>query len=90
MKEIMVKEILGAKIKPEDAIILRELVSRELDENVILDFSDMQNVSCSFLANLLTEMMYKKGRSHVIDHLKVKNLTNKKDFSRILMGTSYC
>lgn len=90
MKEIMVKEVLGAKIRPEDAIILKEMIDGYLDDNIILDFSDMKNIPCSFFTSLLTEMMYKRGRNNVIEHLKVKNLTNQKAFSRILLGTSYC
>ncbi|MCY6354586.1 STAS-like domain-containing protein [Clostridium sp. ZS2-4] len=90
MREIMVKEVLGTDIKPEDAIILKEMVESYLDDNITLDFIDLQNVSCAFLSNLLMEMMYKRGRKHVIEHLKVKNLTNEKAFNRILLGTSYC
>ncbi|MCY6957505.1 STAS-like domain-containing protein [Clostridium brassicae] len=90
MKEIVVKEVLGVNPSIEDAIILKEMINDSLDESITLDFSELQSLPCAFFANLLTDIMYKRGREKVISNLKVKNLTNKRDFDRILLGTSYC
>ncbi|MEA4825704.1 STAS-like domain-containing protein [Clostridium sp. JNZ J1-5] len=90
MKEIMVKDILGANVNPEDAIILREMIDNCLESDVVLDFKEVKKISGAFFATLLTELMCKKGRNYVSERLKVKNLTNLKEFNRVLLGTSCC
>lgn len=90
MKKIMVKDLLGANPSVEDAIILKQIINSNLDESVVLDFTDVQDITCPFFANLLTDMFYKRGREKVIKNLQVKNLKNEKDFRRIVLGTSYC
>lgn len=90
MKEIMVKDILGDNVNPEDAIILREMLDDCLENDVVLDFIDVRKISGAFFATLLTELICKKGRNYISERLKVKNLTNAKEFNRVLLGTSCC
>lgn len=90
MKEIIVKEIIGANVNPEDAIILRDILDDHLESCVVMDFKDVRQISGAFFATLLTELICIKGRSYISQRLKVKNLTNSKEFNRVLLGTSHC
>lgn len=88
MKEIKVRDILGPNFTPEDIIVLKQMMDSHIDDDVVLDFENFEQVSCSFFATLLVNLFFKKGREHVLSHLKVKNLTNTEAFKRVAYGTS--
>lgn len=60
--KINVREFLGDKIHVEDAIILRDYIENNLNENVELDFDGIDRVSTTFLTCLFTNMINKKGK----------------------------
>lgn len=64
--KINVREFLGDKIHVEDAIILRDYIEDNLNENVELDFDGIDRVSTTFLTCLFTDMINKKGRENII------------------------
>ncbi|QAT41486.1 DUF4325 domain-containing protein [Clostridium sp. JN-9] len=89
MKRILVKDVVGSRVDPEDGILLKESVKESLNEKVVLDFAGIGKVPVSFFANMLTEyLMNRKDRSLIEKNISVKNLDNAKDFTRVLMGTS--
>ena len=71
--KINVREFLGDKIHVEDAIILRDYIEDNLNENVELDFDGIDRVSTTFLTCLFTDMINKKGRENIISKINVKN-----------------
>lgn len=87
--KINVRELLGDKINVEDAIILRDYIENNLDENVELDFNGIDRVSTTFLTCLFTDMINKVGREDVISKINVKNLSNYSDYSRVVVGTTF-
>ncbi|HHD2584439.1 STAS-like domain-containing protein [Clostridium perfringens] len=87
--KINVREFLGDKIHVEDAIILRDYIEDNLNENVELDFDGIDRVSTTFLTCLFTEMINKKGRENIISKINVKNLSNYTDYSRVVAGTTF-
>lgn len=89
MTSIKVKDYIGNHLKAEDAILLRDVVKQNLKQDVLLDFKDVDRVSSTFFYNLLTDIMYKEGRDYVANHVDVKNLSNIKDFRRVLFGTAF-
>ena len=80
--KINVREFLGDKIHVEDAIILRDYIEDNLNENVEL-------VSTTFLTCLFTDMINKEGRENIISKINVKNLSNYTDYSRVVAGTTF-
>lgn len=89
MKRILVKDVVGSRINPEDAILLKTLVRESLNEKVVFDFEGIGKVPVSFFANMLTEyLMNRQYRSLIEKNISVRNLYNAKDFTRVLMGTS--
>ncbi|WP_300348235.1 STAS-like domain-containing protein [Clostridium sp.] len=86
---INVKELLGEKINVEDAIILRDYIENNLDENIELDFGGINRVSTTFLTCLFTDMINKVGRDNLISKIDVKNLSNYTDYSRVVAGTTF-
>ncbi len=87
--KINVKELLGEKINVEDAIILRDYIENNLDENIELDFGGIDRVSTTFLTCLFTDMINKVGRDNLISKIDVKNLSNYTDYSRVVAGTTF-
>lgn len=89
MKEILVKDVVGSSLCPEDGILLKTLVKESLNEKVIFNFAGIGKVPVSFFANMLTEyLMNKQCRCLMEKNISVKNLNNAKDFTRVLLGTS--
>ena len=91
--EVLVKSIIGINFNNDDAIVLREfirgLLSEETRDEVILDFSDIERVPTTFFCSLLTDLINTKGRDYIIDKLDVKNLSNSRDYRRVLLGTAF-
>ncbi|MBP1890210.1 hypothetical protein J2Z53_001800 [Clostridium moniliforme] len=86
---INVKEFLGENFAVEDAIILRDQIKDNLNEEVVLDFEGLDKVPTTFLTCLFSELINEKGREAIFDAVNVKNLTNYNDFSRVVMGTTF-
>lgn len=87
--KVNVREFLGARINVEDAIILRDYIENNLNENVELDFSGIDRVSTTFLTCLFTDMINKEGRENIISKINVNNLSNYTDYSRVVAGTTF-
>lgn len=90
MKEVKVKELIGTELRNEDAIILKELISENLQNKIVLDFEDTKTIPGTFFASLLTELISTKTRDYVASNIIVKNLSNEDDFRKVLLGTSMC
>ncbi|MDT8716753.1 STAS-like domain-containing protein [Clostridium sp. 19966] len=89
MEAIKVKEIIGTNFECEDAILLRNYIENSIDKNVVLDFADINTVPTSFLYCLFTNLINSKGRDFIASHIKIKNLENINDFTRVLLGTAF-
>lgn len=89
MEAINVKEIIGMNFECEDAILLRNYIENYIDNSVVLDFTDINVVPTSFLYCLFTNLINAKGRDFVASHIKIKNLKNINDFTRVLLGTAF-
>ncbi|MGL5635114.1 MAG: STAS-like domain-containing protein [Sarcina sp.] len=87
--EIRVREYLGENLRAEDAILLRGLVDNNIDNGINLNFEGINKVSTTFLTSLFSDLIYRKGRKKIIDKVNVKNLSNKTDYSRVVMGTTF-
>ncbi|WP_027632482.1 STAS-like domain-containing protein [Clostridium hydrogeniformans] len=91
--EVLVKSVIGIDFDSEDAIVLREflrdLLNEETRDEVILDFSDIDRVPTTFFCSLLTDLINTKGRDYIINKLGVKNLSNSRDYRRVLLGTAF-
>ncbi|MGL5151905.1 MAG: STAS-like domain-containing protein [Clostridium sp.] len=86
---IKVKDFLGENFAVEDAILLREIIKENLDEDIILDFDGINKVSTNFLTCLFGDLINKMGRGEIFNKINVKNLTNYTDYSRVVLGTSF-
>lgn len=86
---IKVKDLLGDNYSIEDAILLREIVKNNLDQEVILDFSGYDRIPSTFLINLFSDLIYKFGRDYIFKQIVVKNLSNYRDYSRVVLGTAF-
>lgn len=86
---VNVKEFLGQDFTIEDAIILRAYIQNNLNENIELDFDGVQKVSTTFLNCLFTDLINKEGRDYIIKKICVKNLSNQRNFSRVVRGTAF-
>lgn len=87
--EIVVKEFLGENFNVEDAILLREEIRRNDDEEVILNFEGIKNVPATFFNCLFGDILYGTARKEIFKHINVKNLSNVKDYSRVVLGTAF-
>lgn len=87
--EINVRKFLGETINTEDAIILREYIEEELDQNIELDFDGLGRISTTFLTCLFTDLINKEGRDSILEKINVKNLSNYTDYSRVVRGTTF-
>lgn len=89
---INVREFLGENINTEDAIVLRGYLEKILDDNqydIELDFMGLERISTAFLTCLFTNLINKVGRQLIIEKINVKNLSNNKDYFRVVRGTSF-
>ena len=86
---IKVKDFLGEKFNTEDAILLREVIKNNLCDGVVLDFAGFDRVPTTFLTCLLSDLMTKLGREYVFKQIDVKNLSNYRDYSRVVLGTTF-
>ena len=86
---INVREFLGENFAVEDAIVLREQIKNNLNEEVVLDFEGLDRVPSTFLTCLFNELINQNGRDRIFNAINVKNLTNYNDFSRVVMGTTF-
>ena len=82
-KNVKVREILGKECNIEDAILLREII------RIQLDFEGVNRVATTFLNCLLNDLITKYGRKYVFQQVDVKNLSNVRDFSRVVLGTTF-
>lgn len=89
--DINIMELLGEKICIEDAIFLREIIKNNLNSNlkVTLDFSGFERVPSTFLTSLFNDLILVFGREYIFEHIDVKNLSNIKDYSRVVLGTTF-
>lgn len=88
MKELKIKEIIGNDLKVEDAVILKREINRLLPNKMVLDFEDIKNIPSGFFSTLLTDLICVNTREYISSAIDVKNLSTKKDFKRVLLGTS--
>ena len=87
---INVKKILGNALNIEDAIVLRSYLEGNQNQNVELDFEGIDRVPTTFLNCLFADMINKEGRDIVANKVEVKNLSNYNDYSRVVLGTTFC
>ncbi|MGG7079145.1 STAS-like domain-containing protein [Clostridium sardiniense] len=86
---INVREFLGENFAVEDAIVLREQIKENLNDEVVLDFEGLDRIPSTFLTCLFSELINQNGREAIFNAVNVKNLTNYNDFSRVVMGTTF-
>ena len=86
---INVREFLGEEFSPEDAIVLRSHIEENLSGDIELDFEGIDRVSTYFLQYLFTDLIYRQGRDYIIGKINVKNLSNYRDYSRVVKGTTF-
>ncbi len=87
---INVKKVLGNIINVEDAIVLRNYLQEIEGENIELDFEGIDRVPSTFLNCLFADMINKEGRDAIVNKIEVKNLSNYNDYSRVVLGTTFC
>ena len=85
---INVREFLGENFGIEDAIFLRESI-KDSEEAVVLDFEGLDRVPSTFFISLFQDLINERGREAIFNNVSVKNLTNSRDFSRVVMGTTF-
>ena len=88
-KNVKVREILGKECNIEDAILLREIIRNNLEDGIQLDFEGVNRVATTFLNCLLNDLITKYGRKYVFQQVDIKNLSNVRDFSRVVLGTTF-
>ena len=86
---IKIKEFLGENYSIEDAILLREIVKNNLDTGVTLDFDGLERIPSTFLICLFNDLINKIGRDYIFKQINVKNLSNYRDYSRVVLGTAF-
>ena len=86
---IKIKEFLGESYSIEDAILLREIVKNNLDTGVTLDFDGLERIPSTFLICLFNDLINKFGRDYIFKQIDVKNLSNYRDYSRVVLGTAF-
>ena len=87
--DIKIKDVLGVDITIEDAILLREIIRSNLNTGVVLDFEGIDRVPSTFLNLLLGDLIIGFGRDFIFEQVSVKNLSNYKDYSRVVLGTTF-
>lgn len=88
-KNVKVREILGRECNIEDAILLREIIKNNLEDGIQLDFEGFNRIPTTFLNCLLSDLIEKFGRKYISKQIDVKNLSNARDFSRVVLGTTF-
>lgn len=88
-KNVKVREILGRECNAEDAILLREIIKNNLDDGIQLDFEGFNRIPTTFLNCLLSDLIEQFGRKYISKQVDVKNLSNTRDFSRVVLGTTF-
>lgn len=88
-KSVKVREILGRECNIEDAILLREIIKNNLEDGIQLDFEGFNRIPTTFLNCLLSDLIEKFGRKYISKQIDVKNLSNARDFSRVVLGTTF-
>ena len=88
-KNVKVREILGRECNIEDAILLREIIKNNLEDGIQLDFEGFNRIPTTFLNCLLSDLIEKFGRKYISKQVDVKNLSNTRDFSRVVLGTTF-
>ena len=86
---IKVRDLLGDNYSIEDAILLREIIRNNLEDGIQLDFEGVNRVATTFLNCLLSDLIEKCGRKYISKQVDVKNLSNVRDFSRVVLGTTF-
>ncbi|MDP4091599.1 MAG: STAS-like domain-containing protein [Bacillota bacterium] len=89
MEAIRVTDIIGTNFGLEDAILLRDYVEKDLDDELILDFTGIYRIPTTFLCCMLTDLINKNGRDYVASHIHIRNLSNIADYRRVLLGTAF-
>ena len=87
--EIVVKNFLGENFNIEDAIILREELKKNTGKGIVLNFEGIKNVPATFFNCLLGDVLYGTARKEIFKRINVKNLSNIKDYSRVVLGTAF-
>lgn len=87
--DIKVKDFLGENFAVEDAILLREVIKNNIQEDITLDFEGIERVSTTFLNCLFGDLINKIGRMEIFNAIGVKNLSNYSDYSRVVLGTTF-
>ena len=88
-KNVKVREILGRECNIEDAILLKEIIKNNLEDGIQLDFEGFNRIPTTFLNCLLSDLIEKCGRKYISKQVDVKNLSNTRDFSRVVLGTTF-
>ena len=88
-KNVKVREILGRECNTEDAILLREIIKNNLEDGIQLDFEGFNRIPTTFLNCLLSDLIENCGRKYISKQVDVKNLSNTRDFSRVVLGTTF-
>ena len=86
---INIKEFIGDKYSVEDAILVREIVENNLDKGIVLDFKGLERVQSTFLTSIFSNLINKLGREYIFKQIRVKNLSNYNDYSRVVLGTTF-
>lgn len=87
--EIKVREFIGENFAVEDAIVLRDIVRKHKDEDIVLDFEGLKNVPATFFNCLFGDVLYGTARNEIFRKISVKNLSNKADYTRVVLGTAF-
>ena len=88
-KNIRIKDILGKEYNIEDAILLREIIRNNLIDVIELDFAGFDRIPTTFLNCLLSDLIVKFDRKYIFQQIGVKNLSNSRDYSRVVLGTTF-
>lgn len=86
---IVVKDILGENYTCEDAILIKELIDKNLSNRLVVDFAGYNRISSTFLTSLFSDLINKYGRDYIFKQIDVKNLSNYTDYSRVVLGTTF-
>lgn len=87
--EIKVKDFLGDNYGIEDAILLRQEIKKNSNKDITLNFEGLGKVPATFFNCLFGDILYGSARKEIFKHINVKNLSNKNDYSRVVLGTAF-
>ena len=66
-----------------------EIIKNNLEDGIQLDFEGFNRIPTTFLNCLLSDLIEKCGRKYISKQVDVKNLSNTRDFSRVVLGTTF-